>query len=131
MPTWSLWEEYYAHLAMGGRSNVGVEVDLLGGVFMGLRAYNSEIYDAYFTGIEGEVDFYVEEAMDCGGPVLELGCGTGRVLLPIARSGIEITGLDIDHDLLNLLRRKALVKRKRGCSAGSRFRSGYDCVSLR
>lgn len=79
---------------------------------MGLRAYNSEIYDAYFTGIEGEVDFYVEEAMDCGGPVLELGCGTGRVLLPIARSGIEITGLDIDHDLLNLLRRKLVQEEK-------------------
>ena len=73
---------------------------------MGLRAYNPEIYDAYFKGIEGEVDFYVEEAMDCGGPVLELGCGTGRVLLPIARNGIEITGLDIDCDLLDLLRRK-------------------------
>ena len=79
---------------------------------MGLRAYNSEIYDAYFTGIDGEVDFYVEEAMDCGGPVLELGCGTGRVLLPIARSGIEITGLDIDHDLLNLLRRKLVQEEK-------------------
>ena len=91
---------------------MGVDVDLLGGVFMGLRAYNSEIYDAYFTGIEGEVDFYVEEAMDCGGPVLELGCGTGRVLLPIARSGIEITGLDIDHDLLNLLRRKLVQEEK-------------------
>ena len=73
---------------------------------MGLTAYSPAIYDAYFTGIEGEVDFYVEEAMDCGGPVLELGCGTGRVLLPIARSGIEITGIDIDNGLLEVLRGK-------------------------
>ena len=73
---------------------------------MGLTAYNPAIYDAYFTGIEGEVDFYVEEVLDCGGPVLELGCGTGRVLLPIARSGIEITGIDIDNGLLEVLRGK-------------------------
>ena len=73
---------------------------------MGLTAYSPAIYDAYFTGVEGEVDFYVEEAMDCGGPVLELGCGTGRVLLPIARSGIEITGIDIDNGLLEVLRGK-------------------------
>ena len=61
---------------------------------------------SYHLGVEGEVDFYVEEAMDCGGPVLELGCGTGRVLLPIARSGIEITGIDIDNGLLEVLRGK-------------------------
>jgi SAM-dependent methyltransferase len=41
-----------------------------------------------------DVDFYVEEALTHGGPVLEVGCGTGRVLIPAARQGAEITGVD-------------------------------------
>ena len=69
-----------------------------------MQAYNARFYDAYFTGLEGEVDFYIDEALDADGPVLELGCGTGRVLLPIARAGVEITGLDVSADLLGVLR---------------------------
>lgn len=38
--------------------------------------------------------FYVEEAEKSRGTVLEVACGTGRVLLPIARKGIAITGID-------------------------------------
>ncbi|HEY7170953.1 MAG TPA: class I SAM-dependent methyltransferase [Vicinamibacterales bacterium] len=41
-----------------------------------------------------DVAFFVEEAARSGGPVLELGCGTGRVLIPTARAGIDIVGLD-------------------------------------
>ena len=41
-----------------------------------------------------DVDFYVAEAGTATGPILEIGCGTGRILLPIARAGGTITGLD-------------------------------------
>jgi len=41
-----------------------------------------------------DVAFFVDEAARSGGPVLELGCGTGRVLIPTARAGVEIIGLD-------------------------------------
>lgn len=44
--------------------------------------------------------FYVAEARRSGGRVLELGCGTGRILLPIAREGIAITGLDGSREML-------------------------------
>lgn len=50
--------------------------------------------------------FYVEEATSSGGPVLELGCGSGRVLAPIAKAGIAITGLDPSPSMLDLCRKR-------------------------
>jgi len=42
-----------------------------------------------------DIDFFVDAARKSGGPVLEVGCGTGRVLIPTARAGIVIVGLDL------------------------------------
>ncbi len=53
-----------------------------------------------------DVPFYVEAARCAGGPVLELGCGTGRVLIPMARAGAEVTGLDLSADMLDSCRAK-------------------------
>ena len=53
-----------------------------------------------------DVRFYVEEAKANGGPVLELGCGSGRVLAPIAQAGIAITGLDPSPSMLELCRKR-------------------------
>jgi SAM-dependent methyltransferase len=55
-----------------------------------------------------DVDFWVEMAHESGGPVLEIGCGTGRVVLPIARAGIRITGLDLSPAMLSMCRQKLL-----------------------
>lgn len=44
--------------------------------------------------------FYLQEYLRAGGPALELGCGTGRVLIPAAREGRRITGLDLSEDML-------------------------------
>jgi SAM-dependent methyltransferase len=52
------------------------------------------------------VSFYVEAARQSGGPVLELGCGTGRILIPTARAGIEIAGLDSSNYMLEACRRR-------------------------
>jgi SAM-dependent methyltransferase len=52
-----------------------------------------------------DVPFYVDLARKSGGPVLEIACGTGRVLLPIARQGIEIEGVDNSESMLRILRR--------------------------
>jgi SAM-dependent methyltransferase len=51
-----------------------------------------------------DIGFYVDAARESGGPVLELGCGTGRVLIPTARAGIEITGLDLSSGMLAVCR---------------------------
>jgi SAM-dependent methyltransferase len=53
-----------------------------------------------------DVGFYVEEAKRAGGRILELGCGTGRILLPIAHAGIEIVGLDSSGHMLERCREK-------------------------
>jgi len=57
-------------------------------------------YDQYYNGLDGDVQFYLEEAVLAGGPVLELGCGTGRTLFPVAAAGIQITGVERSRDML-------------------------------
>jgi SAM-dependent methyltransferase len=47
-----------------------------------------------------DVSFFVAAAQEAGGRVLELGCGTGRVLIPTARAGVNITGLDLSRHML-------------------------------
>ena len=55
-----------------------------------------------------DVDFFVEAARTSGGPVLEVGCGTGRVLIPTARTGIEIVGLDLSSGMMDMCRKRLL-----------------------
>ena len=47
-----------------------------------------------------DVHFFVEAASAARSPVLEIGCGTGRVLIPIARAGLDIVGLDLSREML-------------------------------
>lgn len=67
----------------------------------------------YYDGAYGAVAtlgpdavFYRDLAIECGGPILELGCGTGRVLLPIAARGIACSGVDASPAMLEEFRRK-------------------------
>jgi SAM-dependent methyltransferase len=53
-----------------------------------------------------DVDFFVTAARESGGPVLEVGCGSGRVLIPTARAGITIVGLDASAAMLAVCRRR-------------------------
>ena len=53
-----------------------------------------------------DIAFWTDVAVESGGPVLEVGCGTGRVLIPIARAGIEVVGLDLSQSMLATCRRK-------------------------
>jgi SAM-dependent methyltransferase len=51
--------------------------------------------------------FYVDEALRSGGAILELACGTGRLLIPMARTGAQVTGVDIVRPMLDRARAKA------------------------
>jgi len=63
-------------------------------------------YDAMNRDIIADIPFYLEEAKRAMGPVLELACGTGRITIPIAQSGVEIVGLDISPSMLAQARAK-------------------------
>lgn len=55
--------------------------------------------------VRTDVAFFVERARTSGGPVLEVGCGTGRVLVPVAREGAPIVGVDLAAGMLDVCRR--------------------------
>ena len=66
-------------------------------------------YDDEVAGFEAEVldptlDFLVERAR--GGPVLELGIGTGRVAVPLAQRGLQVHGIDLSPEMVAVLRAK-------------------------
>ena len=66
----------------------------------------ADIYDAVYSYVQDDIPFYVEAALEAGGPVLELGCGTARVAMPIAQAGIDVVGLDSSSAMLDAARRK-------------------------
>ncbi len=59
-----------------------------------------------------DLPFYLTLAAQVGGPVLELGCGTGRLLEPLAIEGYSAVGLDLDFDMLAYLRQRLRPNRK-------------------
>ncbi|MBM3325569.1 MAG: methyltransferase domain-containing protein [Calditrichaeota bacterium] len=72
------------------------------------QSLDALFYDsAVGASFDGDLEFYVAEAVRIGGPALELGCGTGRITLPIAEAGVEITGSDLSPDMLRIAEAKA------------------------
>jgi SAM-dependent methyltransferase len=64
-------------------------------------AWEADLYDVTTAGVsEHDVPFYTALAADAGGPVLELGCGTGRVLVPCAAAAGRAVGVDVSPSML-------------------------------
>ncbi|MBO3085440.1 class I SAM-dependent methyltransferase [Cellulomonas sp. zg-ZUI188] len=68
---------------------------------------DAKLYDRLFPGRAPAVDFYRAEADRQGGSVLELGCGTGNKLIPIASDGHPCVGLELSTAMLAEAQRKA------------------------
>jgi len=68
---------------------------------------DGELYDAIFANLDYAIDFYVKEARQSDGPVLDIACGTGRILLPCWIAGVPTDGLDYSSAMLDRLRQKA------------------------
>jgi len=65
------------------------------------------LYDLQYSTYGEDLPFWVELARAAGGPVLEVGCGTGRVHLPLLQAGVDVDGFDLQPAMLDELRRKA------------------------
>lgn len=70
---------------------------------------DGDVYDLVLKDIPYGFDFYVARARQAEGPVLDVACGTGRILLPCLQAGVDIEGLDLFEPMLNTLRAKASV----------------------
>jgi len=77
------------------------------------------IYDHDFRWYKRDAAFYRRIVGGLGGPVLEIGCGTGRLLVPWLRDGLEVTGVDLSENMLERARERIA---RLGASARSRAR---------
>lgn len=62
--------------------------------------------DTLGIGAKTEIPWFVRQAEECGSPVLDLGCGTGRIAIPLARTGFEVIALDNSKGMLEVFRHK-------------------------
>ena len=74
-----------------------------------MSAYDriARLYDPWSVSVVEDVEFYVGEAVRSGGPVLELGVGTGRIAVPVARAGVRVVGVDSSEGMLAVAREQA------------------------
>ena len=63
-------------------------------------------YDVQFGQHLDDILFYLDEGKNADPPDLELACGTGRVLIPVAQAGVRVHGLDSSGAMLEVCRRK-------------------------
>lgn len=63
-------------------------------------------YDLEFEGFDADLDLYLGYAGVVGSPILELGCGTGRLLVPIARAGYQVAGVDKSPEMVAIARER-------------------------
>jgi len=56
---------------------------------------DAEFYDLVTNYKTDDIDFIIEIAQECGGPILELAAGTGRIAIPLIELGFDYTGLDL------------------------------------
>ncbi|KKL75651.1 hypothetical protein LCGC14_2052780, partial [marine sediment metagenome] len=71
--------------------------------------FDGRYYDAIVSSLDQyhDLDFYLEMAQLYGGEILELGSGTGRLTIPIARAGFSISGLDLEVRFIEQAKIKA------------------------
>ena len=94
-----------------------------------MSAYDqiARLYDPWSRSVVEDVGFYVEEAVRLGGPVVELGVGTGRIAVPIASAGIRVIGVDTSQGMLDV----AASRPERRVSTRSSTCGSATCASRR
>jgi SAM-dependent methyltransferase len=69
-----------------------------------VSSYDSiaRLYDPWSVSVTEDVRFYVDAAREAGGPVVELGVGTGRIAIPTAAAGVPVIGVDSSRGMLEV-----------------------------
>jgi SAM-dependent methyltransferase len=67
----------------------------------------ARFFDADYADFDEDLPLVKAYAQRTGGPLLELGCGTGRLLVPLASAGYDVTGVDLSPKMLGIARAKA------------------------
>jgi SAM-dependent methyltransferase len=67
----------------------------------------ARVYDPWSRSVTEDVEWYVGLAREAGGPVVELGVGTGRIAIPTARAGVAVIGVDSSSEMLSVCREAA------------------------
>ncbi len=60
----------------------------------------ADVYDLVYQDVKSDIPFYLEYARQKGSPILEIACGTGRVLIPLLEAGYEVWGIDSSPAML-------------------------------
>ena len=68
---------------------------------------NGEHYDLMFASDNQDYSFWTDQARKSGGSILELACGTGRIAIPLAEAGFDVTGIDLSESMLETAKIKA------------------------
>ncbi|HEV8602766.1 MAG TPA: class I SAM-dependent methyltransferase [Gaiellaceae bacterium] len=76
-----------------------------------MSAYDAiaRLYDPWSRSVVEDVSFYVEIAIESGGPVVELGVGTGRIAVPVASAGVRVIGVDSSRGMLEVCGERAAL----------------------
>ena len=64
------------------------------------------IYDHDFKWYKRDKKFYLNMVKSVGGPILEFGCGTGRLMYPWVKQNLEVTGVDLSKSMLSKAEKK-------------------------
>jgi cyclopropane fatty-acyl-phospholipid synthase-like methyltransferase len=96
-----------------------------------------KLYDAENRDFEPDGSFILDLAKELDGAVLELGCGTGRMTIPLAENSVEIVGLDVVSGMVDLARQKSeglsiewVVADVRNYQLGRKFKLIFESGSV-
>jgi len=81
----------------------------------------ARLYDRWSATVIEDISFYVDEALGSGGPVVELGVGTGRIAIPTAMAGVHVIGVDSSAGMLAMCTEQA---RRAGVGSRLELREG-------